>query len=182
MTRVILIFFTIVGVVGVGVTLPLYLKYDTKVLYYLLAFFVILAYEFLMRIIFGIILIIPKYNVNSWVFKVGKKELGLYKKMNYKSLVQKIPTFNPKQYDSQTLSIEEIIQNTCRNELTHKVYFVLTFAPIIWSVWFGSLALAIVQACIVCLNDVFFISIQRFSRDRLLSIQKRLSRKANDVQ
>lgn len=175
-TRIILISWTIFGVLGLIVSLPIYLVTRNEVAFGILNIFIILAYEFLMRIILGIILILIPQNPESFRFKVPKFELKLYDKLNYKKKVTKIPTFNPDQYDTTKLSMDEVIENTCKNEFTHKVFYVLTFLPILWCAFNGYLWLSIIVSIIVCQNDVVFITMQRFSRNRLKKLRDRMNK------
>ena len=175
-TRVVLLFWTLVGVIGTIVTVPLYLKTKDKVVYGFMMVFITLAYEFVMRIILGIVLIIPKYNVERRYFKASKLEMKIYNGLKMKKWVTHAPTFNPDQYDATKLTLDEIILNTVRNEVTHSVYFFLTFVPIIWSIWLGYLPFNITQALIVIWTDILLIAIQRFNRQRLVKLNRRTKR------
>lgn len=175
-TRVVLIFWTVLGVVGTMVTLPWYLITKDKVVYGFFMVFLTLAYEFVMRIILGIFLIMPTYNVERKYFKANKLEMKIYNALKMKKWVTHAPTFNPDQYDATKLTLDEIIQNTVRNEISHSVYLVLTFVPIIWSIWMGYLPFNITQAFIVIWTDILLIAIQRFNRQRLVKLNRRSKR------
>lgn len=172
-TRVVLIFWTLVGTIMTIVTLPWYLVSKNEIVYGFLMVGIVLLYEFWMRIILGIILIKPTYNVDSKRFKVHNWELKIYNFFKMKKWIKHAPTFNPDQYDASKLSLDDIIQNTCRNEVTHSVYFFLTYVPIIWAIWLGYMPFCVIQALIVCQTDVILISLQRFNRQRLIKLNRR---------
>ena len=174
-TRFVLVLWIIIGIASVAITLPLHLVYDNKFTLTALMMAIMLCYEFVMRLILGVILILPKHNPDKGSYVVREWELKFYDKHNYKKRVVNLPTFNPKQYDPKLNSTDEIIQNTCKNEFTHRCYFILTFLPIIWSAiveWYYGVG-ALVIALIVCIHDVVLISFQRFSRNRLIKIRNR---------
>lgn len=178
MTRVVLITWIVIGILSVVITLPIHLKYNNIITLSALMLAIILAYEFVMRIALGGLLVLPKHNPDKGQWVVKEWELRYFDKHNYKERVKNLPTFNPKQYDPTIHTTDEIIENTCKNEFTHKVYFVLTYLPIVWCAfvaWYYAIA-ALVIAAIVCIHDVVLISFQRFSRQRLIKIRDRQRR------
>lgn len=174
-TRLVLIIWIIIGILSVVITLPIYLKYKNDYTLFALMLAIILAYEFVMRIMLGGILVLPNHNPKGLIYRVRDWEIKYFNKHNYKKRVNNLPTFNPKQYDPTILTLDEIIQNTCKNEFTHRCYFVLTYVPIIWCAfvtwWYALIALGI--AIIVCIHDVVLISFQRFTRNRLIKLNER---------
>lgn len=177
-TRVVLITWIIIGVLSLIIALPIYLHYKNEITLIIFLFSTMLAYEFVMRIALGGLLVLPNHNPDKGIYVVKEWELKYFDKHNYKKRVNNLPTFNPKQYDPKINTIEQIIQNTCKNEFTHRVYFFLTYLPIIWFFlvcwWYSFIALGI--AIIVSIHDIILVSFQRFSRHRLIRLRDRKNR------
>ena len=84
-----------------------------------------------------------------------------------------MPTYNPDYYDVTKHSIEEIIQATCQAEIVHEVNMVLSFVPVIFTIWFGSLAAFLITSCVAFCFDGIFVIMQRYNRPRLMKLLKR---------
>ena len=137
------------------------------------------AYHFVFRLIVGYIFdITMKNNVNynkRW-FRVGKGELKFYKFLKVKRWKDKMPTFDPKAFDTSNRTWEQIAQATCQSELVHETNVVLSFLPIIASVWFGEILVFVVTSVLSAIFDLLFVFMQRFNRQRILRLQARLKK------
>lgn len=100
-------------------------------------------------------------------------ERKLYKKLQVKKWKKRFPTFDPQNFDIKSRSMIEIVQVTCQAEVVHEVNMVLSFVPIIFSVWFGSLGVFILTSCAAFLFDGIFVIMQRYNRPRLLRLIKK---------
>lgn len=67
----------------------------------------------------------------------------------------------------------------CQAELVHEVNVILSFLPVVFSYWFGALAVFIVTSLLAALFDMIFVIMQRYNRPRILRlIQKKKDEKS----
>ena len=85
----------------------------------------------------------------------------------------KIPTYNPDLFDPQKHSWDEIAQATCQSELVHETIVVLSFLPILASIWFGSIGVFAVTSAFAAGTDMIFVIVQRYNRPRIIKIIER---------
>ena len=100
-------------------------------------------------------------------------ERGLYKKLRVKQWKKWMPTFTPQYFQLKEHSVSEIIQATCQAEVVHEIDMVLSWVPVVFSVWFGSLGVFLATSFAAFLFDGVFVVIQRYNRPRLLRLLKR---------
>ena len=100
-------------------------------------------------------------------------EQKLYKKLQVKKWKKRLPTFNPQDFDLKNRSATEIVQVTCQSEIVHEINMVLSFVPIVFSVWFGSLGVFVLTSCGAFLFDSIFVIMQRYNRPRLMRLMKK---------
>ena len=55
--------------------------------------------------------------------------------------------FNPQDFDLKSRSMIDIVQVTCQTEVVHEINMVLSFVPIVFSVWFGSFGVFLLTSC-----------------------------------
>ena len=113
-----------------------------------------------------------KMNYNKWWFRERKFEARLYKVLFVKKWKKHLPTYNSEYYDIKTHSIEEIIQATCQSEVVHEVNMILSFVPVIFTIWFGSFAAFLITSCAAFCFDSVFVILQRYNRPRLRRLLK----------
>ena len=111
-----------------------------------------------------------RYQVRAW-------EKKLYDKLKVKKWKNKMPTYDNDAFDASKHSWDEIAQASCQSELVHETNVVLSFVPIVFSVWFGSLAVFIITSVCGALFDLMFVIIQRYNRPRILKMVNKTSRK-----
>lgn len=97
-------------------------------------------------------------------------EPKLYKKIQVKKWKKRFPTFNPQDFDLKNRSVTEIVQVTCQAEIVHEVNMVLSFVPVVFSVWFGSLGVFLLTSFAAFFYDGIFVIMQRYNRPRLLRL------------
>ena len=97
-------------------------------------------------------------------------ERNLYQKLRVKEWKNRLPTFTPENFSFKKHSIAEIVQVTCQSEVVHEVNMVLSFVPVLFSVWFGSLGVFLITSCLAFLYDSVFVIIQRYNRPRLMRL------------
>ncbi|MBQ9104057.1 MAG: hypothetical protein IJY57_03105 [Clostridia bacterium] len=156
--------------------LTIYLIVPSGIILSLTITFATIFYHFIMRLIVGLI-INAKYkndiDYNKKWFRVSLKEQKFYEKLKVKSWKNKMPTYNKSFFDSKTRSWEEIAKATCQAEIVHEIIIVLSFLPIIASIWLGAIAVFIITSVISALIDSTFVIMQRYNRPRILRLIKK---------
>ena len=109
------------------------------------------------------------YQVKAW-------EQKLYAKLKVKKWKDKMPTYDTDIFDPSRHSWDEITQAGCQSELVHETDIVLSFVPIIFSIWFDSIAVFIITSVLGALFDLMFVIMQRYNRPRLLKLVNRSKR------
>ena len=105
-------------------------------------------------------------------FRQKSFEPKLYEKMRVKKWKKHLPTFSPEAFDLKSRSLEEIVQAMCQSEVVHEVNMPLSLAPVVFSVWFGSLGVFLLTSCAAFLFDGIFVVMQRYNRPRLIRLIK----------
>ena len=100
-------------------------------------------------------------------------EKKLYEGLRVKKWKKHMPTFTPEEFDLQSRGPEEIVQVTCQSEIVHEVNVLLSFVPLLFSVWFGSLDVFLITSCAAALFDSLFVIMQRYNRPRLMRLLRR---------
>ena len=133
-------------------------------------------YHLAMRLAVGSIIDARYHNhmdyTKKW-FAEKAFERKLYKKIRVKKWKKHFPTFNPQDFDLKSRSVTDIIQVTCQAEVVHEINMILSFIPIVFSIWFGSVEVFLLTSFAAFVFDCIFVIIQRYNRPRLI----RLSRK-----
>lgn len=114
-----------------------------------------------------------KMNCNRWWFKERKYEMKFYNFLRVKKWKKLLPTYNVEYFDLRKHTIEEIIQATCQSEIVHEINMVLSFVPVIFTIWFNSLAAFLITSSIAFCFDGIFVIMQRYNRPRLRRLLKR---------
>ena len=159
-------FFVVYHAAGDGVFLTLAIMFGT------------IAYHFCMRLSVGLLFNIFMNNKADYTkpwFVVGKRKQKLYQWLKVKKWKRFMPTFDPKLFDPAVHSWDEIAQAMCQAELVHETIVVLSFLPIISSVWFGDLAVFIITSVLAALLDLIFVIMQRYNRPRVIRLIKHQS-------
>ena len=134
-----------------------------------------IAYHFIIRLLVGGIVNFLMRNqadyTKKW-YQVSTKEMKLYQKLKVKQWKNKMPTYDKDTFDISKHSWDEIIQATCQSELVHEINVVISFVPIIVSVWFGAFWVFFITSILSALFDLLFVFMQRFNRARILKINR----------
>ena len=112
-------------------------------------------------------------NYTGWWFRERAFERSFYEKIRVQKWKGWMPTFTPKNFQLRRDAIPEIVQATCQAEVVHEVNMVLSFVPVIFSIWFGSLEVFLITSCIAFIFDGLFVMIQRYNRPRLIQLIRR---------
>ncbi len=134
-------------------------------------------YHFAMRLIvgYGIDSVCHnKMNYNNWWFRERRFESKLYEFLRVKKWKKHMPSFRPEDFDVRKHSVEEIIQVTCQSEIVHEVIMILSFVPVLFTIWFGALAAFLITSSVAFCLDGIFVIMQRYNRPRLrrLAVRK----------
>lgn len=126
-------------------------------------------YHFVMRLSVGAVT--PKcfkYNQSWFVEKSFEKKL--YKFLKVKKWKKYMPSYNPASYivDKNT-DFELMADNTCRNEVIHSVIAVLSYVPLLFSIWLGEFWVFFITSIIASSFDMIFVIMQRYNRPRLVA-------------
>lgn len=134
------------------------------------------AYHFCIRLIVGALFNFFMKNradyTKKW-YQVKAWEQSLYVKLKVKKWKNKMPTYDTDVFDVSKHTWDEIAQASCQSELVHETDIVFSFVPIIFSVWFGSLAVFIITSVLGALFDLMFVIMQRYNRPRILKMVSR---------
>ncbi len=84
-----------------------------------------------------------------------------------------MPTYNPETFDLEKNNPEQIVQTICVSELVHEVIVVLSFAPMVTTVWFGSYFVFLTTSILAALVDLTFVFVQRYNRPRVVRLMIR---------
>ncbi|MBE6958472.1 MAG: hypothetical protein E7447_04910 [Ruminococcaceae bacterium] len=139
------------------------------------------SYHFWMRLLVGGLfnkLMHNKADYNQKWFRVGKTEQKLYRFLKVKKWKKHFPTYDPSAFDKRKHSWCEIAQAMCQAELVHETIIILSFLPILASIWFGSVCVFVLTSLLSALFDAIFVVIQRYNRPRVLNLVKSECEKA----
>lgn len=170
---IILALFFLIGLFACGI---IYYFTKNSILFTLTITFGTCFYHFAMRLAIGHGIdgiFHNKINYNRWWFKERKFESKLYRVIGVKKWKKHLPTYNPKDYSVTDHSVEEIIQVTCQAEVVHEINMILSFVPVIFTIWFGSLAAFLITSCVAFCFDGLFVILQRYNRPRLRRLLRR---------
>ena len=129
-----------------------------------------IAYHVIARLLVGSVVGLLMKNkaddTKKW-YQVSATEMKLYQKLKVKKWKNKMPTYNKDTFDISKHSWDEISQATCQSELVHEINVVISFVPIIASVWFGSFWVFFITSILSAIFDLMFVFMQRFNRARI---------------
>lgn len=130
-------------------------------------------YHFAMRLSVGYIIDAKFHNrmdyTRKW-FRQKSFEPELYKRIRVKKWKKRLPTFYPENFQLEKNNVADIIQTTCQSEIVHEVIMVLSFVPVLFSVWLGSVEIFLITSVISFLFDGTFVILQRYNRPRLMRL------------
>lgn len=133
------------------------------------------AYHFIIRLLVGVVvdkIMQNKADYRKRWYKVSDFEMKLYQKIKVKKWKNYMPTFNPDTFDISKHSWEEIIQATCQSEIVHEIDVIVSFFPVVASIWFDSFGVFLITSMGGALFDFMFVIMQRFNRRRILKMKR----------
>lgn len=132
-----------------------------------------ISYHFWMRLFVGGVfnfVLNNKVDYNKKWFRVGKAEQNLYRLLKVKKWKRFFPTYDQNVFDKKQHSWHEIAQAMCQSELVHETIAILSFLPIMFSMWFGAKLVFVLTSIFSALFDLSFVIIQRYNRPRVLQL------------
>ena len=134
------------------------------------------AYHFLMRLGVGFLFDRTMHNRadyrRNW-YQPRSWEKELYKKLNVKRWKDRMPTYDTSIFDYKKHSWDEIAQASCQAELVHETIIVLSFVPILFSIWFGAILVFVITSVLAAFFDLIFVILQRYNRERIIRMLDR---------
>lgn len=164
---------TIVSLIVMLVSVVIYYFTRNRVVFSIAITFGTIFYHLSIRLAVGYLINVIYHNQmdyrKKW-FREKALEHKLYEKIKVKKWKKWFPTFNPQDFNLKDHPVIEIVQVTCQSEVVHEVNMVLSFVPIIFSVWFGSLVVFLLTSCAAFIFDGIFVIMQRYNRPRLIRL------------
>lgn len=109
----------------------------------------------------------PWYQPRAW-------EAQLYERLRVKQWKDKLPSYDPALFSPREHTWDEIAQAMCQAELVHETIVLLSFVPLLASIWFGAFPVFFITSLCAAGFDLLFVILQRYNRPRILRIaQKR---------
>ncbi len=139
-------------------------------------------YHFAVRLLAGFIINARLGNTIDYTkpwFAEKAFEKRLYKMLKVKSLKKHMPVFEPVFFDMKRRTVTEIIMAGCQAEIVHEVIILLSFVPLLFTVWFGAFGVFLVTSLLAAAFDSIFVIIQRYNRPRLIMLAERQARESN---
>lgn len=144
-----------------------------------------IAYHFIMRLLIGLTFNIKMNNkadyMHGW-YKLHFGEKKLYKLIKVKKWKNKMPTYSPEKFSPTKFTWDEIAQAMCQAELVHETIIVLSFIPVLASIWLDSLYVFLITSICAALFDLMFVIIQRYNRDRIMILISRTNSRRKHTQ
>lgn len=69
--------------------------------------------------------------------------------------------------------LDSVIRATCQAEVVHEIIIIVSFIPVVFSLWVGALPVFIITSffgAAVC--DLVFVVLQRYNRPRLIRLRE----------
>lgn len=134
-----------------------------------------ISYHFLMRIAVGTIvetIMGNKADFTKRWYQCRPWEIRLYNRLKVKRWKKVMPTFQSDYFDHKIHTWNEIAGAMCQAEVVHEIIVILSFVPIVFSIWFGSMPVFLITSVIAAALDLMFVIIQRYNRPRIMKLIK----------
>ena len=172
-----------VPIAGTVLLSVLYRKTACEVFLPLAITFGTTSYHVVMRLLVGLAFCVVMQNQADYKkrwYQVDKHEMAFYEKLGIKNWKRRMPTYDHTLFDPRVHTWAEIAQAMCQAELIHETIALLSFLPIAAGIWFGEYPVFIVTSVLAAGYDTLFVMMQRYNRQRIMSLLERESiRKQN---
>ncbi len=142
-------------------------------LYSMMVTFGTVFYHFGMRLVVGGLINTRFHNCMNYrrkCFREKPFEKNLYKKLRVRKWKERVPTFTPESFALKRNQVEEIVRASCQAEVVHEIIMVLSFVPLVFSIWVGDMAVFAITSCAACFLELVFVVVQRYNRPRLIRL------------
>lgn len=132
-------------------------------------------YQFEMRNFTGnyLIKLFPKFKINNKWFRQTKLELKLDELLKVKQWKKRVKSYNPMEFDNKRYSLKQICDHMHRAEVIHEIIFVLSYVPILFSIWAGDSWIFVITSIMASLIDLSLVIVQRYNSNRVLKLLNR---------
>ena len=165
-----------ISVISLIMTITFALIYQVlsnDIVFSLMITFATIMYHFVIRLLVGGLINFFMRNqadyTKKW-FYVSGTELRFYQFIKVKKWKNKMPTYREDTFDVSKHSWDEIVQATCQSELVHELNVILSFVPILTSLWVGAFEVFFITSIISAGFDLLFVFMQRFNRSRIMKM------------
>lgn len=135
-----------------------------------------ISYHLVMRLLVGGIVTITMHNHadyhKKW-FQLSHFEERLYSGLKVKRWKNHLPTYAPESFSPEKHTFDEIAQAMCQSEIVHEINIVLSFPPLLASLWFGSFPVFCITSIAAACFDLLFVIVQRYNRLRIVKIAEK---------
>ncbi len=149
--------------------------FNMKILYISAIVFLIIGFQFGIRVIVGNV--VPRFknkiNIESEWFKTKSFEEEIFNRLNVKKWKNKAPVYDPEEFDFEKNTKEQLIINMCNAEIVHEVNILSGYISLIFSIFLGYAWLFLIGAILGTGMDLIFVIIQRFNRPRMIKYLNR---------
>ena len=171
-----MILMTLISLIVLFASAAIYHFTESQVIFSVAITFGTIFYHFAVRLAVGYLVDARYHNrmdyTKKW-FTEKAFERKLYRKIQVKKWKKWFPTYNPQDFDLKSRSVAEIVQVTCQAEIVHEINMVLSFVPVVFSAWFGSMGVFLLTSCAAFIFDGIFVIMQRYNRPRLMRLMKK---------
>lgn len=68
--------------------------------------------------------------------------------------------------------LDSVIRATCQAEVVHEIIIIVSFIPVVFSLWVGALPVFIITSFGAAVCDLVFVVLQRYNRPRLIRLRE----------
>jgi len=158
------------------ITVILFTYFNKDIYLTLSVTFGTISYHLGIRLITGLLYNLKMKNQADYTkrwYQIHPWERKAYKLMKVKTWKNKMPTYNPEFFSNKKHTWDEIAQAMCQSELVHETNIVLSFLPLIASIFWGSFYVFLITSICGAIFDLLFVIIQRYNRPRIIKIALR---------
>ncbi len=156
--------------------LTLFVKTHTEAFLVLGLIALCVCYHVVSRLVIGFICeraFSEGVNYDSERYAVAEFEENFYRKLNFRKLKKKLPSFEETDFSIKRQSVEDIIALTCETEVRHEFCMIASFLPMLLTPMLGFIPLFLITSAAGAIWDLGFALFQRFNRPRLMRTAKK---------
>ena len=151
----------------------IYYYTNNNIIFSLAITFLTISYHFIMRLLVGLIInsiMKNKADYNKRWFKTNKLEEKWYQFLKIKKWKKIMPNYEKELFDPKLHSWEDILMAMCQAEVVHEIIMILSYIPLIFSIWFNEFIVFLITSILASLLDYIYVMMQRYNRNRIFRI------------